>query len=104
MTLESITFRPMTADDLGRVPIGHQGEPDEVRRRIAELGSSAMLAFDGPGTSAGSSSGSTRRAFIRLGGTAFVVRFHIDARQHCAQRPAQPVCWSGELGAPNSSQ
>jgi hypothetical protein len=29
MTLESITFRPMTAADVGRVPIGHQGEPDE---------------------------------------------------------------------------
>jgi GNAT superfamily N-acetyltransferase len=37
----------MTADDVGRVPIRHQGEPDEVRRRIADLGSSAILAFDG---------------------------------------------------------
>jgi GNAT superfamily N-acetyltransferase len=38
----------MSADDVGRVPIGHQGDPDEVRQRIVELGSSAMLAFDGP--------------------------------------------------------
>src|SRR5215813_9260332 len=37
----------MTADDLGRVPIGHQGDLDEVRHRIAKLGSSAILAFDG---------------------------------------------------------
>ena len=37
----------MTAEDVGRVPIGHQGEPDEVRRRIVDLGSSAILAFDG---------------------------------------------------------
>lgn len=36
----------MTAADVGVVPISHQGEPDEVRQRIAELGSSAMLAFD----------------------------------------------------------
>jgi GNAT superfamily N-acetyltransferase len=37
----------MIADDIGRVPIGHQGTPEEVRQRIAALGSSAMLAFDG---------------------------------------------------------
>lgn len=37
----------MEASDIGRLPIAHQGEPDEVRARIAELGSSAMLAFDG---------------------------------------------------------
>jgi GNAT superfamily N-acetyltransferase len=43
----NISFRPMTAADIGAVPISHQGEPDEVRQRIAELGSSAMLAFDG---------------------------------------------------------
>ena len=46
-TLGPIEIRPMTADDLGRVPIGHQGDLDEVRHRIAELGSSAILAFDG---------------------------------------------------------
>ena len=43
----SISFRPMTAADVGVVPISHQGEPDEVRQRIAQLGSSAMLTFDG---------------------------------------------------------
>jgi GNAT superfamily N-acetyltransferase len=37
----------MVADDVGRLPIGCQGEPDEVRARIAELGTSALLAFDG---------------------------------------------------------
>jgi hypothetical protein len=37
----------MTAVDVGVVPIGHQGKPDEVRQRIADLGASAMLAFDG---------------------------------------------------------
>ena len=42
-----ISFRPMTAADIGSVPIGHQGEADEVRQRIADLGSSAVLAFDG---------------------------------------------------------
>jgi len=46
-TRDMISFRPMTAADVGVVPIGHQGEPDEVLRRIADLGSSAMLAFDG---------------------------------------------------------
>src|SRR5437867_1570048 len=43
----NIVFRPMTAADVGFVPIGHQGERDEVLKRIADLGSSAMLAFDG---------------------------------------------------------
>ena len=44
---DTISFRPMTAADVGSVPIGHQGEADEVRQRIADLGSSALLAFDG---------------------------------------------------------
>jgi GNAT superfamily N-acetyltransferase len=44
---DRISFRPMTAADVGLIPISHQGEPDEVVQRIAELGSSAMLAFDG---------------------------------------------------------
>ena len=38
----------MAAADIGTVPIGHQGEPQEVRQRIADIGSSAILAFDGP--------------------------------------------------------
>jgi GNAT superfamily N-acetyltransferase len=41
-----IEFRPMVASDVGLVPIAHQGEESEVLARIAELGSSALLAFD----------------------------------------------------------
>ena len=37
----------MRASDIGRVPISHQGDRDEVRARIDDLGSSAILAFDG---------------------------------------------------------
>ena len=44
---DTVSFRPMTATDVGSVPIGHQGAADEVRQRIADLGSSAMLAFEG---------------------------------------------------------
>jgi GNAT superfamily N-acetyltransferase len=43
----AIHCRLMVASDLGRVPIGHQGDAEQVARRIAELGSSAVLAFDG---------------------------------------------------------
>ena len=44
---DRISFRPMTIADVGVAPISHQGEPDEVRQRITDLGASAMLAFDG---------------------------------------------------------
>ena|SRR5262245_45987298 len=44
---DRISFRPMTAADVGLVPIGHQGDSDEVLQRIADLGASAVLAFDG---------------------------------------------------------
>jgi GNAT superfamily N-acetyltransferase len=37
----------MVSLDIGSVPIAHQGEQDEVLRRIADLGASALLAFDG---------------------------------------------------------
>jgi GNAT superfamily N-acetyltransferase len=37
----------MVASDVGSVPIAHQGERDEVLARIGDLGSSALLAFDG---------------------------------------------------------
>lgn len=47
MSSGTVTCRPMTLDDIGRVPIGHQGDPFEVAARIEELGSSAILAFDG---------------------------------------------------------
>ena len=43
----SIDYRPMEAADVGVMPSAHQGEDDEVRRRIAHLGSSAWLALDG---------------------------------------------------------
>lgn len=41
------SFRMMTADDVGKVPIGCQGKADEVVARIRDLGSSAVLAFEG---------------------------------------------------------
>lgn len=41
-----IAFRPMAAADLGAVPVQHQGEPGEIRERIARLGSCAILAFE----------------------------------------------------------
>jgi hypothetical protein len=44
---QSIRLRPMTAADVGRVPIADQGDPGEVLQRIADAGSSAILAFDG---------------------------------------------------------
>lgn len=47
MALASTALRLMTASDVVRVSIGHQGEPAEARRRIAALGSSPILAFDG---------------------------------------------------------
>jgi GNAT superfamily N-acetyltransferase len=44
---DGISFRPLVSTDISVVPLSHQGEPDEVRQRIADLGASAMLAFDG---------------------------------------------------------
>ena len=45
--MDGIAIRPMIEADLDNVPIAHQGEPAEVAARIADLGSSALLAFDG---------------------------------------------------------
>ncbi len=42
-----IHYRPMTMSDLGNVPIDCQGSEATVRSRIADLGASAILAFDG---------------------------------------------------------
>ena len=42
-----ITYRPMTLDDIGRVPIGCQGDSDALADRIRDVGSAAILAFDG---------------------------------------------------------
>jgi hypothetical protein len=43
----ALTYRMMTAEDVGRIPIAHMGTADEVTARIAALGSSAVLVFDG---------------------------------------------------------
>ena len=40
-------YRLMTMADIGRAPIDCQGAENEVRARIADLGASAILAFDG---------------------------------------------------------
>ncbi len=42
-----IHYRPMTMSDLGNVPIDCQGTEAAVGSRIADLGASAILAFDG---------------------------------------------------------
>ena len=42
------SLRLMTAEDVGRVPIGCQGDEAALRARIADVGSAAVLAFDGP--------------------------------------------------------
>ncbi len=42
-----IRYRMMAATDVGEVPIGCQGSPDAVKARIQDLGSCAVLAFDG---------------------------------------------------------
>lgn len=45
--MSDLAFRPMTRDDVDRVPIGCQGTRNEVCARIDDLGTSAILAFDG---------------------------------------------------------
>jgi GNAT superfamily N-acetyltransferase len=42
----AIQYRPLTATDVERVPLLHQGTPEEVRARITAIGSSAILAFE----------------------------------------------------------
>ena len=42
-----VSFRPLAEHDLDSVPLECQGEPAEVRERVHEAGSSAMLAFAG---------------------------------------------------------
>jgi GNAT superfamily N-acetyltransferase len=41
-----VSCRMMRLEDVGSVPIDHLGSADEVRSRIRDLGSSAVLAFD----------------------------------------------------------
>lgn len=43
----AISYRPMHATDIDRVPIGCQGDRDVLAARIRDLGAAAMLAFDG---------------------------------------------------------
>jgi GNAT superfamily N-acetyltransferase len=45
--MTEIQYRPMTADDVGRVPMDCHGGAEALRARIDDLGSGAMLAFDG---------------------------------------------------------
>ncbi len=42
-----IRMRAMTEADIGAMPIGCQGDEETVRARIRDIGSSAILAFDG---------------------------------------------------------
>ncbi|MFT4562221.1 MAG: GNAT superfamily N-acetyltransferase [Gammaproteobacteria bacterium] len=42
-----ISYRPMVAEDVDHVPIGCQGERKAIQDRIKDLGSVAILAFDG---------------------------------------------------------
>jgi len=44
---DGISFRPLISTDVGVVPLSRQGEPAAIRQRIADLGASDMLAFDG---------------------------------------------------------
>jgi len=46
-TATPISYRALTTRDLAFVPLQCQGEPEEIRARIAACGSSALLAFDG---------------------------------------------------------
>ena len=45
--VSNFSLRLMTADDVGRMPIGCQGGEATLRARIADVGSAAVLAFDG---------------------------------------------------------
>ncbi|MGE4616138.1 MAG: GNAT family N-acetyltransferase [Gammaproteobacteria bacterium] len=47
MKLDEIRYRLMTLADITRVPIGCQGDASALAARIREVGSSAVLAFDG---------------------------------------------------------
>ena len=45
--ISGFRFRLLKPDDVKRVPLQHQGTPEEVLERISVCGSSAMLAFEG---------------------------------------------------------
>ncbi len=47
MGVDEIRFRPMGAQDLGRVPMDCHGTETDLARRLETLGAAAMLAFDG---------------------------------------------------------
>ena len=42
-----LRYRPLVADDLAHVPLRCQGTRDEVTATVADLGASAILAFEG---------------------------------------------------------
>ena len=45
--MAEICYRPMTADDIGKVPLDCHGGEEALAARIEDLGSAAILAFDG---------------------------------------------------------
>lgn len=47
MDVDEIRFRPMGAQDLGRVPMDCHGTEADLARRVETLGAAAILAFDG---------------------------------------------------------
>jgi len=42
-----ISYRPMLAKDIGRVPMDCHGDAEAVTARVRDLGAAAILAFDG---------------------------------------------------------
>lgn len=45
--MSGISYRLLKPGDVERIPLQHQGTPEEVLERISVCGSSAMLAFEG---------------------------------------------------------
>ncbi len=45
--MTDITYRMMGMEDIDRLPVGCQGSRDDVVRRVEDLGSCAVLGFDG---------------------------------------------------------
>ncbi|HEV2365637.1 MAG TPA: GNAT family N-acetyltransferase [Caulobacteraceae bacterium] len=45
--MAEIRYRPMVAQDIGRIPMDCHGGPEALAARIADLGAAAILAFDG---------------------------------------------------------
>jgi GNAT superfamily N-acetyltransferase len=75
-----ITLRAMREGDIGAVPIGCQGDVEAVRARIRDIGSCAILAFDG----------------ARHVGQLQFRRYAADTRSPTGMR--EPLYW-GDFGA-----